>query len=77
MTLTAEFATRYVPHGIYDYEPLPPTWSASRAIRSGDTSCSNLCDWRIINLVVDGEQFSMLPRQARRLSRELDMNEAS
>lgn len=59
-------------NGIYDYEPFhhvisfpgfPKQWHAML----------NLCDWRIINLTVDGERFSMFDGRTSAYRRELDL----
>jgi len=59
-------------NGIYDYEPYEhvisfPGYPARRHVML------NLCDWRIINLYVDGERFSMFAGQVSQYRRELDM----
>lgn len=59
-------------NGIYDYEPYHhvvsfPGYPQRRHVML------NLCDWRIINLVVDGERFSMLDGKLGDYRRELDM----
>ncbi len=59
-------------NGIYDYEPYHhvvsfPGYPQRRHVML------NLCDWRIINLVVDGERFSVLAGKLSDYRRELDM----
>lgn len=59
-------------NGIYDYEPYHhvisfPGYPQRRHVML------NLCDWRIINLVVDGERFSMFSGTLSDYRRELDM----
>ncbi|MGD2174878.1 MAG: beta-phosphoglucomutase [Candidatus Brocadiaceae bacterium] len=59
-------------NGIYDYEPYQfvvrfPGYPERRH------AIVNLCDWRIINLQVDGEPFSMSRGEVSQYRRELDM----
>ncbi len=59
-------------NGIYDYEPYQhaisfPGYPAHRH------AMLNLCDWRIINLYIDGERFSMFTGRVSDYRRELDM----
>ena len=59
-------------NGIYDYEPYNhvisfPGYPPHRH------AMLNLCDWRIINLYVDGERFSMFEGRVSEYRRELDM----
>ena len=59
-------------NGIYDYEPYHhvvsfPGYPQRRHVML------NICDWRIINLIVDGERFSMFSGKLSDYRRELDM----
>lgn len=59
-------------NGIYDYEPYHhvvsfPGYPQRRHVML------NICDWRIINLTVDGERFSMFSGKLGEYRRELDM----
>jgi beta-phosphoglucomutase len=59
-------------NGVYDYEPYRhvvsfPGYPPRRH------AVVNLCDWRIVNLAVDGEPFSMFRGELSEYRRELDM----
>jgi len=59
-------------NGIYDYEPYDhvlsfPGYPERRHVML------NLCDWRIINLIVDGQRFSLFSGQMSDYRRELDL----
>jgi alpha,alpha-trehalose phosphorylase len=59
-------------NGIYDYEPYHhlisfPGYPQRRHVML------NLCDWRIINLIVDGQRFSMFSGKVSEYRRELDL----
>lgn len=59
-------------NGIYDYEPYHHLWYFP-GFATRTHAMLNLADWRIINLIVDGERFSMFSGTVTGFRRALDM----